>query len=71
VGTWVVHAMADTVPFDIRGTLNWTGKPVGLPLRTWLIVALSNLPFVIGAIVWKLRRPRRVDVQPDLERVAA
>jgi hypothetical protein len=71
VGTWVVHAVAGTVPFDIRGTLNWIGKPNGLPLRTWLILALANLPFVIGAIVWRLRRPRHVGVRPDLERVVS
>ena len=60
VSEWVVHATAAGLPFDIRGTLGWVGKP-GSPLSrfAWLILAVANLPFVAAVVVLAVGHRRR------------
>jgi hypothetical protein len=60
VGTWTIHALAGSTPFEIDGTLSWIGKPGRLPGDAWLVITLANLPFVLGALIWKLRPRRRL-----------
>jgi hypothetical protein len=59
VGNWVVHAVADRTPFELRGTLNWIGKPGRLTTRVWLLLAAGNLPLIGGVAVWYVRWERR------------
>jgi hypothetical protein len=61
VSEWTVHATAAGLPFDIRGTLSWIGKPGSSHLSgfTWLILAGGNLPFVAVLVVLTLRQRRR------------
>jgi len=52
VGTWTIHAVADNSPFDLRGTLEWIGKPdTGLSTRAWLLLVAVNLPLLAGLAV--------------------
>jgi hypothetical protein len=60
VSDWTVHATAAGLPFEIRGTLSWIGKPGNqLSGFTWLILAGGNLPFVAVLLVLTLRQRRR------------
>jgi len=61
VGTWTIHAVADNSPFDLRGTLEWIGKPdTGLSTRAWLLLVAVNLPLLAGLAAWQLSlRTRR------------
>jgi hypothetical protein len=40
VGTWEVHATARSTPFEIRGTIDWRGRPGGLSTTAWLVLGL-------------------------------
>jgi hypothetical protein len=61
VSEWTVHATVAGLPFDIRGTLSWIGKPGSSHLSgfTWLVLAGGNLPFVAVLVVLTLRQRRR------------
>ena len=65
VDDWTVHATAAGMPFEIRGTLSWIGKPGNqLSGFTWLILAGGNLPFVAVLVVLTLRQRRRKAARP-------
>jgi hypothetical protein len=62
VGTWAVHAIAGTTPFDIRGALTWTGKPAATgisSLQAWLLTILVGLAVAVGILTIALVRSRR------------
>jgi hypothetical protein len=60
VGAWTVHATAAGQPFDVRGTLNWAGKPSDhLSRSAWLILAAGNLPFVVAGVIFAVMQRRR------------
>jgi hypothetical protein len=62
VGTWVVHATADGVPFELHGTLRWIGKPgTGLSIAPWQLVVANTLLLcaLFGAFWYASRRRRR------------
>jgi hypothetical protein len=74
VGTWTVHATADGVPFQIRGTLSWLGKPEaggGLAsLPQWVLWLVESMVVVIGVLVLVVvaqRRRLRVPAGPPGE----
>ncbi|OLB80440.1 MAG: hypothetical protein AUI14_06800 [Actinobacteria bacterium 13_2_20CM_2_71_6] len=65
VGTWVVHAAADGVAFDIHGTLRWIGKPGSkLPIATWELVVANTLILTIAIVVFWRRSKRRRKATP-------
>jgi hypothetical protein len=57
VGSWAIQATVDSTPFQIRGTIEWRGKPGSLSTTTWLILGLVNIP--LSASVLVLKRSRR------------
>jgi hypothetical protein len=63
IGTWTVHATADGVPFDIRGDLQWIGKPgEGLVIPQWVLWVVDPLVLIIGILgmlMWNRRRKRK------------
>jgi hypothetical protein len=64
VGDWVVHALAGTAPFEIRGTLRWTGKPDSAdarrPIPEWLLASLEVAALgVVLAVGFALARRRQ------------
>jgi hypothetical protein len=62
IGTWTVHAVADTTPFDVHGVLRWTGRPPGSsasPLQAWLLTLLASMTVVVGMMTIALIRARR------------
>jgi hypothetical protein len=60
VSAWTVHAIDAGQPFDIRGTLNWAGKPSDhLSRFAWLILAVGNLPFVVAGVMLAVMQRRR------------
>jgi hypothetical protein len=59
VGTWAVHATVGSAPFEIRGTIDWRGRPGGLSATAWLILGLVNIPFFAGALALTRIRHRR------------
>jgi hypothetical protein len=67
VGTWTVHATADGVPFDIRGDLQWIGKPgEGLVIPQWVLWVVDPLVLIIGILglfLWNRRRQRKAASQ--------
>jgi hypothetical protein len=63
IGDWVVHATAAGVPFDIRGTLRWIGKPnSSLPPWLWAAEILGIAVLVVG-VVAGVRRDRRAETR--------
>jgi hypothetical protein len=52
IGDWVVHATAGGVPFDIRGTLRWIGKPASAdprrPVPEWLLATLEAVALAVA-----------------------
>jgi hypothetical protein len=71
VGTWIVHATADDLPFDIRGDVKWTGKPGGWleGVPAWVLYLVDSLVLVIavlGAFLWRQRRAHRIRGNGDL-----
>jgi hypothetical protein len=60
VSAWTVHATDAGQPFDIRGTLNWTGKPSDhLSRFAWVILAAGNLPFIVAGVMLAVVQRRR------------
>jgi hypothetical protein len=62
VGTWTVHALADTTPFDVHGVLRWIGRPPGSstsPLQAWLLTLLAGMTVAVGVLTMALLRARR------------
>jgi hypothetical protein len=60
VGSWTVHAVADTTPFDITGTVRWVGAPRGaFALRAAWLMALAPAVLMAGLVAWHLTRQRR------------
>jgi hypothetical protein len=62
IGTWTVHAVADTTSFDVHGALRWTGRPPGSsasPLQAWLLTVLAGMTVVVGMLTIALIRARR------------
>jgi len=67
VGTWTIHAIADNSPFDIRGTLDWIGKPnTVLSTHVWLLLVAANLPLLAIVAVWQLSSRTRRRRSPAL-----
>jgi hypothetical protein len=61
VGDWVVHATAAGVPFEIRGSLRWIGKPrTGSlpPIWLWAVEILGTAAIALG-VVARVRSERR------------
>src|SRR3954470_11373394 len=62
VGSWVVHATAGGRPFDIRGSLEWTGKPADArpsPAMAWLLTVVAGLVVAVVALLIALARSSR------------
>jgi hypothetical protein len=57
IGDWVVHASADGVAFEIRGTLGWIGKPSSMPTWAWALEILGIAVLGVG-LVASLRKAR-------------
>jgi hypothetical protein len=68
VGDWVVHATAGGVPFEIRGTLRWIGKPGSAdprrPIPEWLLATLEAAGLatvlVLGVVLTRRHNARVV-----------
>lgn len=68
VGDWVVHATAGGVPFEIRGTLRWIGKPASAdprrPIPEWLLATLEAAGLatviVLGLVLGRRHNARAV-----------
>lgn len=62
IGTWTVHATADTTPFDVHGVLKWIGRPPGSPaspLQAWLLTLLAGMTVAVGMLTIALVRAHR------------
>jgi hypothetical protein len=63
VGDWVVHATAGGVPFEIRGTLRWIGKPASAdprrPIPEWLLATLEAVGLAVALAVGLVLARRR------------
>jgi len=59
VGEWLVRAESGDTPFEIHGNLRWIGKASGPSTLLWIVIALANLPLVVGAFVRPALRRRR------------
>jgi hypothetical protein len=62
IGTWMVHATADTSPFDVHGVLKWIGRPAGSPaspLLAWLLTLLAGMTVAVGMLTVALVRAHR------------
>jgi hypothetical protein len=40
VGSWTVHALVGSSPFEIRGTIEWLGRPQGVSAVVWIFLGL-------------------------------
>ena len=65
VGDWVVHATVGGVPFEVRGTLRWIGKPASAdprrPIPEWLLATLEAVALaLVVAVGLGLARRRRL-----------
>jgi hypothetical protein len=62
VGTWVIHATAGRTPFDIHGSLTWTGLPADSqpsPVTAWAMTVVAGLVVAAAAVVVVVIRGRR------------
>jgi hypothetical protein len=61
VGSWAVHALVDSTPFDIHGTINWLGRPQGLPSVVWIGLGTSfALLVAVTALARSTRKSRHI-----------
>jgi hypothetical protein len=71
VGTWTVHGLAGSTPFDIKGTIEWRGRPQGPPVIVWYLVG-GSFAFLIAfsVIHGRARRPTIDTMDPTIPRAA-
>src|SRR5262249_32943324 len=64
VGSWTVHALVDSTPFDIHGTINWLGRPQGLPTLLWVGLGTAFALLLTMTVLARSTRKNREPVSP-------